>query len=571
MVIARLVVSLEARIAKFHADMEGVARRVERTGRMIARAGREISVAFSLPLLAAAFGAFHTLLADSARSFGPLFEAVDGLKAAVHGLFLALGHELQPVFLQVIDLLRSGIATLRGWIAAFHELPAGVRQAVIYTLAFLAALGPTVLVIGKVIAAVGGLMKILPLLVSEAGLATLAVAGLAGAGIYVATHWDQVKEILLEDLGAIVQGFFLAAKGTVIALDIMTLGITELTGVSDFLRGKLDALSDKTLGKIGGLIFEANEKLKRLTKGMGDLGTGSMTVEQIMKQLNDALAINKERMEILGPRYNFAAANAQALETAVNALTAAHVPLNTVLDRQGTTLADLAAQLLATKEAADQYARVVATFGATSEQAAAAFKHWQDLLEGGASFEGATRQMEAAAELAARITAALKDAAVNSLKSLGEAIGGILSGTAHGFAGLGKAIEGVLGTMLKTVGEALLAFGTAGIAILKFALNPYLALAVGTALIALGSALSAAATAGVANAAAGGGGANVSASAGVDTGGGGGGGESVLILELHGDAVISAIFADPRNQDALAGALEDLSGRKVRVEPRSVS
>jgi len=571
--IASLVVRLSANTAEFSRQMETVARRVERTGRMIARAGREISVAFSLPLLAAAFGAFHTLLADSARSFGPLFQAVDGLRSAVHGLFLGLGRELQPVFLQVIELLRSGIATLRGWIVAFHELPVGVRQAVIYTLAFLAALGPTVLVIGKVIAAVGGLMKILPLLASEASLTTIAILGLAGGGIYVATHWDKVKEILLEDLGAIVQGFFLAAKGTVIALDVMTLGITELTGVSDLLRGKLDALSDKTLGKIGGLIFDANEKLKKLTKGFGDLGGGSESVEKIMRTMNDALAVSAQRAQILGPRYNFLAAQAVAYGAAVDALTALHVPLNTVLNAQGMTLADLGEKYQFISERAAEYARVVATFGATSEQAAAALKRFQDAVAHGMDFEPATRQAEASGKMLIDVSNAIRDGVTNAFVGLGETLGRMFAGLSHGFRGFGRMVEGVLGATLKTIGEALIAFGVAGDAIKKFITNPFAAIAVGIALVALGTALSAnaagAATAGGAAIASGGGGGG--GGAGVETGApGGGGGESVLILELHGDAVISAIFADPRNQDALAGALEDLSGRKVRVEPRSV-
>jgi hypothetical protein len=88
------------------------------------------------------------------------------------------------------------------------------------------------------------------------------------------------------------------------------------------------------------------------------------------------------------------------------------------------------------------------------------------------------------------------------------------------------------------------------------------------ALVALGSALSATAQKSV-NAsvgAGGGGGASVSAEAGASSQGSG-----VLILELHGDAVIATLFQDPRNADALAEALSDLSGREVRIEPRSVA
>src|SRR6266511_3940816 len=167
MTVASLYVRLSADVVQFHRNMEQAANITEKVGRRIARVGREISQAISLPILAAGFAAFHTLLAESARHFGPLFQAFDALKASVRALFLALGTELQPTFLQIIGLLQSGISTLRGWIDAFHQLPAGVRQTVIYTLAFLAALGPTVFAVGKVVTTIGGLIKILPLLASE--------------------------------------------------------------------------------------------------------------------------------------------------------------------------------------------------------------------------------------------------------------------------------------------------------------------------------------------------------------------------------------------------------------------
>jgi hypothetical protein len=555
---------------EFHRNVEATARRIERMGRTISRVGREISQAISLPLIGAGFAVFHALLADSARHFGPLFQAFDQLKGAVRGVLLAVGNELQPVFLQVISLLRSGIATLRGWITAFHQLPVGVRQAVIYTLAFLAALGPTVFVIGKVITAVGALIKILPLLATSAGLATLAVTALAGAALYTATHWDWAKLKLTLAWTWIVDKFFEGVRLSLTALDVFTLGITKFAGVTDFLRGKVDALSDRALGNLGATILALEANLQKGRKGLSDLGDVGLTAQQIMQQLNDALAINAQRMQILGPRYNFAAANAQALETAVNALTAAHIPLNAILDRQGMTLADLAAQLLATREAAEQYARVIATFGPLSEQAAAAFKHWQDMLERGKGFETATRQMERSAKMIRDINEALVQAARDSLAALGEQLGNILAGVAHGFRGLGRLLLGVVGAMLKTIGQALIAFGIAGDAIRKFITNPLAAIAAGVALIALGTALASAAgnavSAGGAALAGGGGGASSS----VGTGGGGGG-ESVLILELRGDAVITTLFQDPRNQDALAEALSDLSGRRVRVEPRSVA
>src|SRR2546422_151781 len=53
MTIASLVVKLTADAGPFHRELDAAARRMETVGRRIARAGREISLAISGPLIAA--------------------------------------------------------------------------------------------------------------------------------------------------------------------------------------------------------------------------------------------------------------------------------------------------------------------------------------------------------------------------------------------------------------------------------------------------------------------------------------------------------------------------------------
>jgi len=249
-----------------------------------------------------------------------------------------------------------------------------------------------------------------------------------------------------------------------------------------------------------------------------------------------------------------------------------HVPLNTVLNANGMTLADLGEKFQFITERAAEYARVIATFGESSMEAAVAFKRFQEAIASGKGFAAATSQAERFKNALDLINAAIVQAATDALVALGTQIGGILAGINHGFRGLGGILKAILGQMLITIGTVMIAAGVAGKLIKHFVMNPIAAIAGGVALVALGSALAASAQSAVDNAGGGGGGGGGSSSAAVSDVGGGssGGADNVLILELHGDAVISAIFADPRNQDALAEALQDLSGRSVRVEPRSV-
>ena len=573
MVIASLSVRLSANIASFTKNMDTAARRVERTGRTIAKVGREITTAISLPLLAGAFGAFHVLLEESTRSFGPLFQATENLKASLHGIFLAIGRELQPVFLQVIDLLRGGISILRGWIDAFHQLPEGVRKAVIYTLAFLAALGPTVLVIGKLIAAVGALIKLWPLLTSGTGLTVIAILALGAAILYVATHTDWAHYRLVLFATFLVSTFIDAVGIAIDALDYLSLGVTKITGASDALRAKFGALSDSTLGKLGGELVELAAALHGVHKPLEDTTSFAQAAAEAFAAYNLAIRELNANAAVFGAEFNKNAASAAALKTEIDALTAAairnNVALFAVKGAKGESLREMVDLYHQLTDAGRAYEQVLNLLGPTIADHARLLAL---ATARGINLDTITRQQrEGLSEYAgalASINASIKTAMVDAWTALGEQIGGILSGMAQGFRGLGNAMLGILGGLLKAVGQALIASGIAATTILKLFANPFAAIAAGVALVALGSALSATAQKSV-NAsvgASGGGGASVSAEAGASSQGSG-----VLILELHGDAVVTALFQDPRNADALAEALSDLSGREVRVEPRSVA
>src|SRR3977135_3526300 len=103
MTLATLVVKLEASTSQFKREMESSARHIEQIGKRIQRAGMEISTAISLPILLVGLAAFAAALDEARRHVGPLAAAFDLLKARVHELFLALGRELLPTFMQLID------------------------------------------------------------------------------------------------------------------------------------------------------------------------------------------------------------------------------------------------------------------------------------------------------------------------------------------------------------------------------------------------------------------------------------------------------------------------------------
>lgn len=574
MTIASLVVKLSMNVAEFHKNAEAAARRIERTGRTITRVGREISMAISLPLIAGAFGAFHALLEESARSFGPLFQATESLKASLHGLFLAIGRELQPTFLQIIDLLRGGIAILRGWIEAFHQLPAGVRQAVIYVLAFFAALGPTIFLVGKLVTAVGALIKILPVLFTTTNLATGGILLIAAALIYAATHIDWTHYRLVLFATFLVSTFFEAVGVTIDIIDVLTLGVTKVTGLTDTLRHTLEGVSDVILGKLGGSLVELQGRLHGVTKPLVETTSFAQAAAAAYDAFNVAIRTSNANAAVFGAEFNRNAATAKALKDEIDALTAAAIRNNVALfdvkGAKGETLTELAHRYRTLADAATRYDEALNVLGPTLEDHA---RLLQLAVERNINLDTITRaQLEGLKSYAqglVQVNDGIRTAIIDAWTALGQRLGAILGGVAQGFRGFGKVLEGILGAMLQTVGQAMIAAGVAATHILTLFSNPFALIAAGIALVALGSALTSAA--------------QKSVNSGLGAGGGGGGGASVattaasgegsgvLILELHGDAVIATLFQDPRNADALAEALSDLSGREVRVEPRSVA
>src|SRR5690349_1452718 len=81
--------------------MEAVGRRVETTGRQIARAGHELWLAVSLPVGAPGLLAFYAEVERWEVTFGRRFQAFEHHKAAGTSRCLDLGTVLGPAFLKL--------------------------------------------------------------------------------------------------------------------------------------------------------------------------------------------------------------------------------------------------------------------------------------------------------------------------------------------------------------------------------------------------------------------------------------------------------------------------------------
>jgi hypothetical protein len=340
------------------------------------------------------------------------------------------------------------------------------------------------------------------------------------------------------------------------------------------LQKDFDAFADRSLAESAKKILALEKALHRVAPPLHDTTAFANDAAAAFAAYNLAMRNVNANVAIFGAEFNRNAASAAALKAEIDALTAAAikngVALFAVTGAGGESLVELARRYADLADGARMYDQALNVLGPSLADHAR-------LLElataRGINLDTITRQqlqgLQAYAAGLAAVNAAITTAIVDAWTALGQRVGAILSNTANGFRGFGKVLIGILGTMLQAIGQALIASGVAATTILKLFANPFAAIAAGVALVALGSALAGAAQQSVNASNAGGGGATstVSTSAGASSGQGSG----VLILELHGDAVITALFQDPRNADALADALSDLSGREVRVEPRSVA
>jgi hypothetical protein len=89
-----------------------------------------------------------------------------------------------------------------------------------------------------------------------------------------------------------------------------------------------------------------------------------------------------------------------------------------------------------------------------------------------------------------QLSSIVTNGTVNALSGIGEAIGEAMSTGSNIIDAVGKSILGSMGAMLKDLGKATIAYGVGLIAIKAAIKNPYLAIAAGVAMVALGSVMS---------------------------------------------------------------------------------
>lgn len=101
-----------------------------------------------------------------------------------------VGSTIMELLAPFIEALSEKIKQLNEW---WQSLDPTMQDTIIKVAGVAAAIGPLLIVLGKVASGIGAIISILPMLVSPAGIAVAAIAGIVAIGILLYKNWDKIK------------------------------------------------------------------------------------------------------------------------------------------------------------------------------------------------------------------------------------------------------------------------------------------------------------------------------------------------------------------------------------------
>jgi TP901 family phage tail tape measure protein len=158
-------------------------------------------------------------------------------------ILLEVGDIIGPVVLEIVEKFRA-------MLAVFNDLSPEQKEQVVRFLAIAAAVGPVLIIMGKLITAVGSLIKGavllgkgLLLLATPFGAIALAIAGVIALGVLLFRNWDTVKEKGAETWGAVRDAFSNAWEGMKgVAKNVANFIIGYYNAILSGIEGAINAI-----------------------------------------------------------------------------------------------------------------------------------------------------------------------------------------------------------------------------------------------------------------------------------------------------------------------------------------
>lgn len=193
----------------------------DKAGPAIARAVREGRLSFD------ALSSTVTDYGDNVENtFEGILDPADDFKVALNNL-KRVGADIAKV---VMPALSTAINKVKDVIIAIKEkwdgLTESQQETILKVAGIVAAIGPVIAIIGKVTSGIGSLIG---LLTGPAGIA-VAIGAVVAAGVYMVTHWEEVKEKAAE-IWEKIKDFFVNAWEKIKEIDWAAVGKTIWNGI----------------------------------------------------------------------------------------------------------------------------------------------------------------------------------------------------------------------------------------------------------------------------------------------------------------------------------------------------
>lgn len=101
-----------------------------------------------------------------------------------------VGSTIMELLAPFIEALSDKINQLNEW---WQSLDPTMQKTIIKVAGVAAAIGPLLIVLGKVASGIGAIISLLPMLMGPAGIAIAAIAGIVAIGILLYKNWDKIK------------------------------------------------------------------------------------------------------------------------------------------------------------------------------------------------------------------------------------------------------------------------------------------------------------------------------------------------------------------------------------------
>lgn len=427
---------------------------------------------------------------QAAREADGASGSMRAFKTEVTNLTTELGNHLLPLITPIIQGLKNIISS-------FRSMTPEAQKTTLVIAGITAAIGP--LLVG-----LGTLMQLAPLvgaafaaITGPIGIAVIAVGAAASAIIF---YWDDIKRGVLNSIASMqrsIAGAFgsLAGWADKIGLSSISKDLKGLSGEFNFFANN----TTQKANEVGAAIKRSSEATKSNTSAVSDNSTVVVTNAGDLKKAADAAKKFAEEQKSLTSQLNafiLAARDQKNIFTILETITDKYNGIGEVMGKiknidpfqvalvSGLKLQERLTALTNSFKAlggADLNVKGAESIQLPEINTSALDKQMSDVKAEVTTGIG---------EISLNISEMISETVINSMSAIGTAIaeGGNVLGA------LGNALLGTFGSIISEIGKQLVVLGAGMIAARMAIKNPYLALAAGAAMVALGAAFSAGAS-----------------------------------------------------------------------------